>query len=427
MDPLRKLVEARPGRYGTGVELARAKRLQERLAERAADPHRLTHRLHLRPEGPVGTGKLLEREARRLDDHVVESWLEARRSRPGQVVRDLVERVADRELGRDLRDRVPGRLRRERRRPGDARVELDHAHVAALAIARKLDVRAAALDADRSDHRSRCVAQLLVGLVREGHLRGDRDGVARVDAHRVEVLDRADDDHVVRPVPDQLELELVPADQALLDQHLADRALCERPRQQLVQLAARARDTAPVAAEREGRAKDHREREVGGHLGERRDDQRLGHLQPGRPNGVAEFLAVLGAADDVGRRADQLDPERVEHTRVGQLEADVERGLAAHRRQQRVRPLAPEHVRDALHVERLEVGAVGEAGVGHDRGRVRVDDDRAEAVLAEHLQRLAARVVELAGLADDDRAGADQADRAKITPPGQAPPPRPTR
>ena len=112
-----------------------------------------------------------------------------------------------------------------------------------------------------------------------------------------------------------------------------------------------------------------------------------------------------------------------------ELAREVQRGAAAHRRQQRVGPLAAQHGRDAFEVERLDVGAVGEAGVGHDRRRVRVDDDRAVAVLAQHLQRLAAGVVELAGLADHDRAGADQADRVDVGPPQATAlqPPRPSR
>ena len=204
------------------VELALepAPGLHERLEERAADAHRLADRLHLRAERPVGARELLEREARELDDDVVERRLEARRRRSRQVVRDLVERVADRELRRDLRDRIARRLRRERRRARDARVHLDHAHVARLAVARELDVRAAGVDADRADDRDRRVAQLLVRLVGERHLRRDGDRVAGVDAHRVEVLDRADDHDVVGAVADDLELELVPAAHRLLDEHL---------------------------------------------------------------------------------------------------------------------------------------------------------------------------------------------------------------
>ncbi len=48
--------------------------------------------------------------------------------------------------------------------------------------------------------------------------------VARVHAHRVEVLDRADDHDVVVDVAHHLHLVLFPADDRLLDQHLASPA-----------------------------------------------------------------------------------------------------------------------------------------------------------------------------------------------------------
>ena len=426
MEPFRRLLERGPGRDRSSVELARAQRLEQRLSERAPDPHRLADGFHLRAEGRVGARELLERETRHLDHHVVERGLEARRRRPGQVVRDLVERVADGQLRRDLGDRIAGRLRGERRGARDARVHLDHAHVAGLALARELDVGAATFDADRTDDRGGGVPQLLVGLVGERHLRRDGDRVARVHAHRVEVLDRAHDHHVVAAVADHLELELVPAEQRLLDEHLRHGALTQRAVEQHLELGPRVRGAAAVTAQRESRAQDHREREVARHLGKVGHDQRLRHSQARAAHGLAEELAVLCAADHLRRRADQLDPERIEHARLRELEPEVERRLAAHRRQQRIGPLAPEHVCDGLEVEGFQVRAVGEARVGHDRGRVRVDDDRAEAVLPEHLERLAARVVELAGLADDDRPGADQADRAEVTPLRQVSPLRPS-
>ena len=70
--------------------------LPERLAEVAPDAHRLADRLHLRRQRAVGARELLEREARRLDDDVVDRRLERGRRRARDVVRDLVERVADR-------------------------------------------------------------------------------------------------------------------------------------------------------------------------------------------------------------------------------------------------------------------------------------------------------------------------------------------
>ena len=76
--------------------------------------------------------------------------------------------------------------------------------------------------------------------------------------------------------------------------------------------------------------------------------------------------------------------------------------------------LALDDPHEHLDVERLHVGGVGELGVRHDRGRVRVGQDHPVALLAEDLAGLGAGVVELAGLADHDRAGADQEDRLDV-------------
>ncbi len=107
--------QALPRRRRALVELARAECLEKGLCEGPADAHRLSDRLHLRAERRIGARELLEREARELDDDVVERRLEARGSGLREVVRDLVERVTDRELGRDLRDRVARGLRRKGR------------------------------------------------------------------------------------------------------------------------------------------------------------------------------------------------------------------------------------------------------------------------------------------------------------------------
>ena len=57
--------------------------------------------------------------------------------------------------------------------------------------------------------------------------------------------------------------------------------------------------------------------------------------------------------------------------------------------------------------QRLDVGAVGQLRVGHDRRRIAVDEHDLEAFGAQRLARLRSGIVELAGLADDDRARAD--------------------
>jgi hypothetical protein len=93
---------------------------------------------------------------------------------------------------------------------------------------------------------------------------------------------------------------------------------------------------------------------------------------------------------------------------------EVEGRLAAERGEHGVGLLDLDHLLEHLPGERLDVGAVGRARIGHDRGRVRIHQHDAVAVLAKRLAGLGARIVELAGLSDDDRAGADQQNCVEV-------------
>ena len=131
-------------------------------------------------------------------------------------------------------------------------------------IDRELHVRAAGLDADLVHDRARRVAQALVLVVGERHRRRDRDRVAGVHAHRIDVLDRADDDEVVRAVADDLELELLPAEHALFDEHLAWSATAAAPRRPSRRAPPGSSTMPPPEPPmREARPQDHR---VAGHL-----------------------------------------------------------------------------------------------------------------------------------------------------------------
>ena len=89
----------------------------------------------------------------------------------------------------------------------------------------------------------------------------------------------------------------------------------------------------------------------------------------------------------------------------------VEAGLPAEGGQKRVGALLLDDLaRTNSGVMRLDVGAVGESRVGHDGGRVAVDQHHSVAVGLQHLAGLRARVVELARLADDDGSGPDDED-----------------
>jgi hypothetical protein len=108
-----------------------------------------------------------------------------------------------------------------------------------------------------------------------------------VDAHRVEVLDRADDDDIVVQIADHLELELVPATDRLLDEDLGDGALAEAPFDDRAELRLGVGETAAVSAERKCRAHDGR-RGNRSELIDRRDDLRSRRAQPAALDCIAE-------------------------------------------------------------------------------------------------------------------------------------------
>ena len=278
-------------------------------------------------------------------------------------------------------------------------------------VDRELDVRPAGLDADLADDQPRGVAHPLVFLVAERQDRRHGDAVAGVHAHRIDVLDRADDDEVVGDVAHHLELEFLPADDRFLDEHLVHRAQLEPALGELAELLDVVGDAAADAAERERRPDDQREAERAREIDRLRQACAPGRsaARRGRSTRIASLnswrsSAILIASIDAPI---SLTLYFSRTPAFGEIDREVERGLAADGRQDRVGPLARDDRLEEVHRERLDVGAVGQLRVGHDRRRVAVDEHDLEPLGAQRLAGLRARVVELARLADDDRAGAD--------------------
>ena len=123
----------------------------------------------------------------------------------------------------------------------------------------------------------------------------------------------------------------------------------------LAELLLAARHAAALAAHREGGPDDRRQGELA--RGEelvgllhRLDDLVERHAQAGLLHRLAEGVAVLGPVDRVVVGADQLDAELLQGAVVVQGLGQVERGLAAERRQQRIGALLLDDPRDRRRV-----------------------------------------------------------------------------
>ncbi len=242
-------------------------------------------------------------------------------------------------------------------------------------------------------------------------------------AHRVEVLDRADHHDVVGPVAHQFELVLLPAEDRLLQKHLGGRRMVQSGTGDQPQLGLMPGDPRSQTAHREGGPDDDRVAEILGRLetvghrvaDPRPRDRRVQPVGRGDPiDDALELLAVLTRLDRGHVGADQFDAVLVQDTVGVHRHRGVQCGLPPQRGQQCVGAFLGDDRLDHLGRDRLDVGGVGELGIGHDRRRVRVDQDHPQALGAQHPARLGAGVVELAGLADHDRAGPDHHHAAQI-------------
>jgi hypothetical protein len=250
---------------------------------------------------------------------------------------------------------------------------------------------------------------------RLGRRHGDR--VAGVHPHGVDVLDGADDHAVVGVIAHDLELVLLPAGDGLLDEDLADGAGGDAVGGEATELIGRGRDTGATTTEDVRRPDDGGQADVvddGERLVEVVGDTRPGGFEPDLGHGLLEQVAVFGRGDGLGLGADELDAELGQDSRGLELHGQVQTGLSAQGGQNGIGALLAQDLAEDLDVEGLDVGGVGEVGIGHDGGRVRVGQDRAIALFAQHPAGLRARVVELAGLADHDGTGSDDEDRLEV-------------
>ena len=231
-----------------------------------------------------------------------------------------------------------------------------------------------------------------------------------MDADGVKVLHRADGDNIALAVAHDLKFDLLPAGDALFDQHLRDGRKLQTVGGDLDQFFFVADDTAAGTAEGKGRTDDDRitdlsrEFERGIHIvDDCGGNDRLADLQ----HGILEHLAVLRLVDGVGSCAQQLDAVLFQKAFLGELHGERQTCLTAQRGQQAVGTLLADDALDGFERQRLDVDLVRHGVVGHDRRRVGVDQNDLQSLLLEGAARLCACIVKFSSLSDNDRTGAD--------------------
>ena len=248
-------------RWATPRLLHRTQGFVQCSTKGAIDRHHLACRLHLTAEQAIGARELVEREARQFHHDVVEGGLKGGDGGARDGVRDLAQRATDGDLRRDARDRISGRLAGECRAAADTRVHLDHHVLGVVGREGQLHV-AAPLHTEGANDVERGGAEALVHRVGQRLHGGDHDAVARMHAERVDILHGADGDAGVLGVAHHLVFDLLPANEAALDHHLANRAGAQAALHPLPVLLFGGNDAAPRATEGEGGANDRGEADL---------------------------------------------------------------------------------------------------------------------------------------------------------------------
>ena len=236
-------------------------------------------------------------------------------------------------------------------------------------------------------------------------------------AHGIEVLDRADDDAVVRLVAHHLHFVFFPAQQRFLDQQFVGGGCFQSALADGFEFFGVVGDAAACSAQRETGTDDGREANVLLHvpgLSHAVRHTASGRTQADARHGILEFLAIFRLINGLGRGANQFHFVLVQHAVAPQIQRAVQRSLTAHGGQNGVGALFGDDFFHRLPGNRLDVGHVGRGGIGHDRRRIAVDQDDAEAFLAQRLAGLHTRIVKLAGLADDNGAGTDDQNALNV-------------
>ncbi len=352
-----------------------------------ADAHDLTDGAHLGAQLVLDALELLKGPAGELDHDIV-AVRDILVQGPVLAAGDILQGQAGSQHGRDHGDGETGRLRGQGGGTGGAGVDLDDDDAVRYGIMGELHVGAAD-DLHAVHDLVGLLLQTLLDLFGDGQHGGRAEGIAGMDAHGIDILDEADGDHIAVCVTDDLQLQLLPAEDGLLHQNLAHQGSLQTSGDDRLEFFLVVDETAAGAAHGVGGTQDHGiAQSVGdgetvlhtvGHVAS-------GHLDAQGVHGLLEFDPVLAALDGIHLHADDLYAVLVKNAFPAELGAEVEAGLAAQIGEQGVGTLHGDDLLKTLYVQRFDIGDVCRLRVRHDGGGIGVDEND---LISEFLQCLA--------------------------------------
>ncbi len=132
------------------------------------------------------------------------------------------------------------------------------------------------------------------------------------------------------------------------------------------------------------------------------------HFQPDLLHRHFELVARFGLFNHGGRGPDHLDLVLLQNAVMKQVHRQIQAGLPAQGGQQGVGTLLGDHLLDHFPSQRFDVGPIGHFGIGHDGGRIGINQYDFIPLFPQRFAGLGTGIVKLAGLPNNDGTGADQ-------------------
>ena len=239
-----------------------------------------------------------------------------------------------------------------------------------------------------------------------------------MDTHGVKVFDGADNNAVIVAVPDHFHLILFPANQRLINQQLIGWRQIQTATADLFKFFPVVGDTTTGATHGKRGADNAGETKAVGNL--RRFFHAVGNTRVGgfQTNGfhrLVETLAIFRLVDSIGIGTDHLNTVLLENAMLGQVQGTVQCGLTTHGWQQCIGLFLGNNMLNRAPLYRFDIGRIRHRRVGHNRRRVGVDQNNPEALFAKCFTGLGPGIVKLTGLADYNRACAEDKDAFNIS------------
>ena len=376
--------------------------LLDDFLESTSDRHDFAYRLHAGTDFAADTGKLRQVPTGDFTNQVVQLRSYVSRIRCSHLA-NLVERIAQRNLGSHKCQRIAGSLGCECGRAGQTGIHLNHAIIVCLGVEGVLYVTFAH-DAQVTDALGRKFLKHLHLFVAQRAGGSHHDGLTGVDAQRVEVLHACHGETVVVGIADYLELDFFPTFQGFFYQDLLGKG--ERAFGKFNEGFFVRADTATQSAQGVSGAHHYRITDFAG------SRQRIFHafygvaLRSFHRNFVEllhKEVAVFGVHDGFYRSTQHAHAVFLQDAVQVEFGTAVQSCLSAECQQDAVGLFFLDDFFYEIGSHRQEINFIGNAFRCLDSSNVRVHQNGTDTFFAQSLQCLRTGVVKFSGLTDLER------------------------